>query len=321
MDTRPSVPTLVSVVAPAYRCATCIPELHRRVQAAFEEVPGIDFELLLVDDGSPDPDWARIQELAVTDTRVKGIRLARNFGQHHAITAGIDHARGAWVVVMDCDLQDRPEEIPNLYRKAAGEGLDVVFAQRITRQDPCLKVFLSRCFNRVVNLLSSIPIDPTVGNFSIASAQVIRSYRRLRESSRAYGLGLLWCGYRVGYLPVEHGARFAGRTTYTFGRSLNLALESITSLSNKPLRLSIAVGFTMAAAAFLFGLFLIIRFLFWAIPVEGWTSTMVSLYFLSGMILAFLGILGLYVGKVFDEVKGRPIYLVRQFLNLESGED
>jgi dolichol-phosphate mannosyltransferase len=320
MEPDPPERILFSIVAPAYRCADCIAELHRRVQAAIAAIPGAEFELILVNDGSPDADWERIRELAAADPRVKGINLARNFGQHHAITAGIDHSRGDWVVVMDCDLQDRPEEIPRLYRKAVEEGFDVVFAQRFTRTDPALKVALSRCFHRVLNMLSTIPVDSTIANFSVATGQVIRSYRLLRESSRSYGLGILWCGYRVGYLPVEHGSRFAGRTTYTLRRSIHLALESITSLSNKPLRLAIGVGFTMSLAALVFGLVLIVRFLFWSIPVQGWTSTMVSLYFLSGVILAFLGILGLYVGKVFDEVKGRPIYLIRQTLNLERSD-
>jgi dolichol-phosphate mannosyltransferase len=289
------------------------------VREAIESIPGTHFELILVNDGSPDADWEQIRTLAATDPRVKGINLSRNFGQHHAITAGLDFARGDWVIVMDCDLQDRPEEIPRLYRKAIEGGFDVVFGQRMTRQDPLFKVFLSRCFGLVINALSNLKIDPTIGNFSIASSQVIDSYRQLRESSRSFGLGILWCGYRVGYLPIEHGSRYAGQSAYSLGRSVNLALESITSLSNKPLRLAVQVGFSISLAAFLYGLYLILRFLFLAIPVAGWTSTMVSVYFLSGMILAFLGILGIYVGKVFDEVKGRPIYLVRQTLNLDRG--
>lgn len=316
MDTSTHPPFLISVVAPAYRCADCIPELYRRVREACGTIEGADFELVLVNDGSPDADWERIRELAVADPRVKGINLVRNFGQHHAITAGVDHCSGNWVVVMDCDLQDLPEEIPSLYRKAVDEGFEAVFAQRTSRNDPALKVALSRCFSLLINSLSTIPIDSAISNFSIVSRQVADSYRQLRESSRSYGLGVLWCGYRTGYLPVEHGCRFAGRSAYNLRRSMHLALESITSLSNKPLRLAINIGFMMSMVAFLYGLYLIIRYLFWAIPAAGWTSTMVSVYFLSGMILAFLGILGLYVGKVFDEVKGRPIYIIRQTLNL-----
>ena len=311
---------LISIVAPAYRCADCIPELYRRIALAIGTLPGADFELILVNDCSPDEDWDRIQALAAADPRVKGINFARNFGQHHAITAGLDHTRGDWVVVMDCDLQDRPEEIPRLYRKATEDGFDVVFGQRINRQDPVLKRFLSRCFNRVINALSDLPIDPTIANFSISSGQVINSYRQLREASRSFGLAILWCGFKVGYLPIDHGARFAGKSAYNFSRSVHLALETITSHSNKPLRLAINLGFTMALIAFLCGLYLICRFLFLAIPVAGWTSIMVSIYFLSGLLLAFLGILGLYLGKVFDEVKARPIYIIRQTLNLAPGE-
>jgi polyisoprenyl-phosphate glycosyltransferase len=309
-------PTLVSIVAPAYRTAGCIPELHRRIQEAFAPLPETEFELILVNDHSPDPDWERIQELALADRRVKGLDLSRNFGQHHAITAGVDHASGDWVVVMDCDLQDRPEEIPRLLCRAREGGYDAVFAQRVQRQDGWIKVALSRGFHLLFNRLSSVPIDPTISNFSIASHQVICAYRSLRESSRAYNLAILWCGFRVGYLPVEHGARFSGTSAYTLRRSLRLAFDSITSLSNKPLRLASQVGITMSLGAFLYGTFLVIRFLLWAIPVEGWTSLMVSLYFLAGLLLAFLGILGIYLGKVFDETKGRPIYLVKSTLNL-----
>ena len=314
-------PTLISIVTPAYRCSTCIPELYRRVRVAIDIMPGTDFELILVNDASPDADWEKIAEIALGDPRVKGINLSRNFGQHHAIAAGIDHCSGDWVVVMDCDLQDRPEEIPRLYQKATKEGFDVIFGQRISRQDPVMKVFLSRCFYLFINSLSSIHIDPTISNFSIASSQVINSYRRLRETSRSYGLGILWCGYKIGYVPVEHGSRFSGRSSYSLGRSLHLALEAITSLSNKPLRLAINVGFGMSFTAFLYGLYLIFHYLFHAVPVAGWTSIIVSLYFLSGIILAFLGILGLYLGKVFDEVKGRPIYIVRKTLNFTSEEE
>lgn len=311
----------ISIVAPTYRCSTCLVELHRRIVSAFAGMPGSDFELILVNDGSPEDDWQRIEELAASDSRIKGINLSRNFGQHHAISAGVDHADGDWVVVMDADLQDRPEEIPRLYEKARAGDFDVVFAQRVFRQDPVMKVLLSRAFNLLINTLSSLPIDPTIGNFSIASRQVITAYRKLRESSRSYGLGILWCGFRVGYLPVEHGARFAGRSSYGLGRSIHLALESITSLSNKPLRMAINVGFSISFTAFLYGLYLILRYLFHAVPVPGWTSTVVSVYFLSGMILAFMGILGLYLGKVFDEVKGRPLYIIRKTLNFDREQD
>ncbi len=311
-------PFLLSIVTPAYRCEACIEELYRRVVEAVGGIPGASLELIFVNDGSPERDWEVISRLADLDPRVKGINLSRNFGQHHAIAAGMDHAQGDWIAVMDCDLQDQPEEIPRLFEHAWKEGWDVVFARRMDRQDTWLKVSLSRCFNRLVNTLSSLPIDPAISNFSIVTRQVADSYRRMRECSRSYGLGILWCGYKVGYVPVRHGSRFAGASAYSFGRSLQLAMESITSLSNKPLRMAINLGFGMATLAFLYGIYLIIRYLFWAIPVAGWTTITVSLYFLSGVILVVLGILGLYLGKVFDEVKARPIYLVRETRNVDG---
>lgn len=311
-------PTRLSIVSPAYCCAGCIPELYRRIKESIQQIQNLDFELILINDGSPENDWAEIQLLTSIDTRVKGINLSRNFGQHRAISAGIEYCSGDWIVVMDCDLQDRPEEIQALLMAALSGDYDVVFAQRISRQDPRLKVALSRVFYWLLNHLSTIPIDSRISSFSIAKRNVVEHYRSLKEGSHSYGLGILWCGFKVGYLPVQHGSRFTGDSTYTLARSMNLALEAITSLSNKPLSIAIRVGFIMAATAFIYGCFLILRYLFWAIPVEGWTSILVSIYFLAGIMLAFLGILGLYLGKVFDEVKGRPKYIIRESLNLDQ---
>lgn len=305
----------ISVVAPAYRCAECLPELCRRIKETVEKLSP-DFELIIVNDGSPDRDWEVVQELAAGDARVKGINLSRNFGQHHAITAGIDHATGDWVVVMDCDLQDPPEEIANLYRKATDEGFDIVLGRRAGRKDRWLKRLSSRIFKSAYNFLSDVQTDPAVANFSIASAKVIESYRRLREGDRSHGLTLLWCGFKTGYVDVKHAKRFAGQSAYNWHRSVQHALESVTSHSNKPLRMSIKLGLTMSFASFAFALYTFIRYWLRGVAVTGWTSLIVSLYFLGGMLMANMGILGLYLGKVFDESKNRPIYLVRDTLNM-----
>lgn len=307
----------ISIVTPAYRCAECLPELYRRLREVLEPLTP-NFEMIVVNDASPGNDWAVILQLAAADPRVKGVNFSRNFGQHHAITAGVDHASGDWVVVMDCDLQDRPEEIPRLYRKAVDEGFDVVFGRRIERKDTFLKKAVSRAFNKVYNLLSNIRIDPTICNFSISARRVMDNYRRLRESSRSHGLALLWCGFRVGYLDVDHAERFAGKTSYNLRRSINLAIESITSQSNKPLRLSIKAGFVMSGLSFLFALYIAVRKLFWDVPVSGWASTIVSMYFIGGLLMANIGVVGLYLGKVFDETKDRPIYIVRETVNIEE---
>ena len=308
-------PVEISVIAPAYKCRECIPELHRQLVAVLEPLAP-SFEIVLVDDGCPDGSWSAIQAVAAADPRVKAIGLSRNFGQHYAIAAGLHHSSGNWVVVMDCDLQDRPAEIPNLYRKAL-EGYDIVYAQRQERQDSWFKRALSRGFSILYNLLSDIHIDPRVANFSIAARPVIDSYCKLKEMNRSYHLNLRWLGYRTAYLPVEHASRFAGTTAYNLRRGFQLAVESIASQSNKPLVLSIRAGFLMAGSALLVAMFYVVEYLRHGITVSGFTSLIVSVYFIGGLILANMGVLGLYLGKVFNEVKERPLYVVKETINFD----
>jgi polyisoprenyl-phosphate glycosyltransferase len=307
---------VLSVIAPCYRCAACVPELVRRLHASLRPLTE-SYEIILVNDASPENDWEAIAAAAREDRRVKGVNLSRNFGQHHAITAGVDAATGDWIVVMDADLQDQPEEIPKLYAFAKENGYDVVFGRRADRRDAPLKKLGSRMFNGALNRLSDVRLDPTVANFSIASRLVMGAYRRLRESSRSHGLTLLWCGFRVGYLDVDHASRYAGETSYSLRRMVKLAIETITSRSNRPLYYSVYFGFLMAGASFLFGLTLIVRYLIWGVPVTGWSSLIVSLFFIGGLLMANMGVVGLYLGRVFDEIKGRPIYIVRERLNFE----
>jgi len=308
----------ISVVSPVYKCGDCVAELHRQLVAVLEPlVPS--FEIILVNDGCPANSWEAVRAVAALDTRVKAINLSRNFGQHYAIAAGVHHCSGNWLVVMDCDLQDRPAEIPNLYRKAL-EGYDIVYALRNNRRDKWMKRALSRCFASIYNVLSDIKIDPSACNFSIASRQVIESYCRLKELNRSYHLLLRWLGFRYTYLQVEHSNRYAGRSAYNIRRGILLAIESVTSQSNKPLILSIRAGFLMSGSAVLVGLYNVQRYLRHGIGVTGWTSMIVSLYFIGGLILANLGLVGLYMGKVFNEVKERPLYLIKETLNFQSDE-
>lgn len=308
----------ISVVAPVYKCGDCVAELQRRLSAALETVVA-DFELVLVNDGCPENSWAQVADLAASDKRVKAINLSRNFGQHYAIAAGVHYSSGRWVVVMDCDLQDRPEEIPRLYRRAQ-EGYDIVYALRRSRQDRWSKRIISVAFSALYNLLSDIQLDPRACNFSIARRPVIEAYCRLKELNRSYHLLLRWLGFRDCYLEVEHAERFAGRSAYNLRRGFLLAIEAITSQSNKPLVLSIRSGFLMSASALMVGLYFGFRYFFSGVGVEGWTSVIVSIYFIGGLLLANLGVLGLYLGKVFNEVKERPLYVVRETLNFGPPE-
>ncbi|MFC1818491.1 glycosyltransferase family 2 protein [Thermodesulfobacteriota bacterium] len=309
----------ISVVAPLYRCSECISELCMRLISNLEKI-NPNFEIILINDASPDNDWEILLKEASTDSRIKGINLTRNFGQHHAITAGLDVAEGEWVVVMDADLQDQPEEIENLYAKAQ-EGYDVVFGVMGMRQDGFFKKFMSLLFRLVYTSLSEVKPRPATSNFSIISREVIKNFRRIRDESRAYALIILWMGYKTGYVTVKHSKRFAGQTTYSLRKSMGFAIDSIVSQSSRPLRLSIEIGFIVSALSLLLGLWLIFRHFFLGIAVPGWASIMVSLYFIGGMIFANMGVIGIYLGKIFDETKGRPLYIVRETINFPASTE
>lgn len=311
----------ISVVAPAYRCADCIGEMHRRLTDVMRGL-GVTYELIFVEDGSPQDDWARISEVCRADARVRGIRLSRNYGQHFAITAGLDHARGDWVVVMDCDLQDRPEEIPKLWAKAQ-EGWPVVLARRAQRVDSLYRRLVSLAFAKAYSWLGDINVDHTVANFSICSRRVIDSVCRFRERNRSFPMFLHEVGFAKATVDVEHAARHAGESAYTLSRLFDFAVQSIVSRSNKPLRLSIRFGFVLALGSLVYAGFIVFRYLTHQVPVQGWASLAVLVSFLGGLGFANLGILGLYLGKVFDETKGRPLYVIDTMLNgeLEASDE
>jgi glycosyltransferase involved in cell wall biosynthesis len=311
-------PVEISVVSPVYKCGNCVAEMHRQLIAVLEPLVS-SFEIVLVNDGCPDNSWDDILAVAAQDVRVKAIDLSRNFGQHYAIAAGVHYSSGNWVVVMDCDLQDRPAEIPRLYRKAL-EGYDIVYALRSERHDPWIKRTLSRAFSVVYNLLSEVKLDTRACNFSIASRQVIDGYCRLKELNRSYHLLLRWLGFHSTYLVVEHADRFAGKSAYNWRRGFLLAVESITSQSNKPLVMAIKTGFLMAGSAMAAGAIFVIRYFTLGVGVAGWTSVIVSIYFIGGLLLANLGVIGLYLGKVFNEVKVRPLYMVKEEVNFDEAE-
>jgi glycosyltransferase involved in cell wall biosynthesis len=298
----------ISVVTPVYRAEGCLRELYARLVAALETITG-DFEIVMVEDCGGDRSWEIIGELADADPRVKGLQFSRNFGQHYGITAGLDHCDGDWVVVMDCDLQDRPEEIPRLYAKAL-EGYDVVLALRGRRSDSAFKRLASRTFYRLFSYLSEMDYDGDAGNFRIISRKVATNCRRMREQLRFFGGLVHWMGFPTAAIEVQHGSRHEGRSTYSFRKLWKLAGETIIAYSDKPLRLSIRFGFLMSLFAFAGGMFILVRALLYGSPVVGWPSLFVSLYFLGGIIISILGILGIYLGKTFDEAKKRPLYIV-----------
>lgn len=303
-------PISISIVIPVYGCSECLKSLYLRLVRTLSTITE-DFEIIMINDESPGDEWKVIKNLAQKDERVKGINLSRNFGQHKAITAGLDYAQGDWVVVMDCDLQDQPEEIIKLYNKAQ-EGYDIVFGKRYQRKDSYLKQVGSKLFYKCYNYFTESEIDDSVANFSIVSSNVVEKLRMLREQNRTYPLFVNWVGFKRANINIEHAPREEGKSSYTLQKLINLAIDSIVSQSNKPLKISIKFGFLLSLLSLFYAAWLIIRYFVYSIPVEGWTSVMVSIYFIGGLMFANMGILGLYIGKTFDEAKNRPLYLVKE---------
>jgi polyisoprenyl-phosphate glycosyltransferase len=304
----------ISVVIPVYHAEQMLPTLCRRLVESLS-VLGSSYEIILVDDRSPDNGWAVMREMTQIYSAITAVRLSRNFGQHYAITAGLDFARGEWTVTMDCDLQDRPEEILRLL-ETAEQGYDVVLARRNTRIDSAPKRLLSRVFYGLFNFLSGYRIDPSVGSFRIMRRPVVEAYRSMRESARLFGGMIEWLGFETTYVDVQHGGRLEGKSSYTFRKLIRLALDGIISFSNRPLYFSIAVGILMSFVSAAVAIGLIATYLLHpGGGVPGWPSLFMVTTFIGGLILMNLGILGIYVGRIYDQTKGRPLYIVDQIVD------
>jgi len=305
--------THISVVSPVYRGEKMVSELVRRNVEALRTITE-DYEIILVNDCSPDESWLEIEKECARNPKVKGLNLSRNFGQHYAITAGLTYATGEWVVVMDCDLQDRPEEIPNLYKKAK-EGYDIVFARKTVKHVGWWKRFSSKAFHAVFDWLSGAHSDSTIGNFGIYKKCVIDEYNRMPEQARAFKFLVEHLGFNRGTIDVVQDERAEGKSSYSLQKLLKLSFDVIISNSNKPLRMAVGLGFGMSFLSFLLAAYNVIAKLLGIIIVEGYTTTVFSIWFVGGLLLFVMGILGLYIGKIFDQVKGRQLFVVRDKVN------
>ena len=301
--------TYISVITPVYGCKTCLHELYSRLRETLERITP-DFEIILVNDDSPDDAWQTIIDLAQKDTRVKGINLSRNFGQHYAITAGLDYCKGEWIVVMDCDLQDQPEEIIKLHNEALN-GYQIVYAQRIKRNDTWLKRGSSKLFYAILSYLTDTNQDPTIANFGIYHKKVIDSIRNMGDYHRYFPTMVRWVGFKHTKISVSHAKRVDDHTSYSFKKLSHLAIDIILSFSDKPLRMTVKFGFIISCLALIFAIYNLILFFNNKMLVPGFTSLIISVWFLSGLIILVLGVVGLYIGKAFDKVKGRPTYLIK----------
>lgn len=305
----------ISIISPIYKGEKMLDELVSRIESSVETFTD-KYEIILVNDSSPDDSWTQITEICARDKKVKGINLSRNFGQHYAITAGLTESVGEWVIVMDCDLQDRPEEIPNLYRKVQ-EGYDTVFAQRMERKDGFLKRLSSTLFNATFAFLTDQEQDKTVGNFGIYSRQVIDAVLSMGDSVRWFPIMVKWVGFKIGYMPVEHAERAEGKSSYSIRRLLSVASDNMIAFSNKPLRLMLQFGFCVVVISVLVALFYLVRYLSGGIAVDGFTTMVISMWLLGGIIIMLIGMTGIYVGKTFDKAKGRPLFIIRDKINID----
>lgn len=304
----------ISVIVPLYRCAETIKELNKRTQLVFE-LMNIDGEIIYVDDASPQNDWELVTCLAEHYPNIKGVSFSRNFGQHFAITAGLKFASGDYMVVMDGDLQDRPEHIVDFYKKIK-TGFEVVLGRRINRQDEPMKRYASKFYYKFLGAISGNSVDATTCNFGMYSRKVIDIYNKVSEQDRFFPFFIRWMGFSISYIDVQHDTRKAGQTAYTFSKLFDLALNGLVSHSNKPLQYSISVGIIMAILSIVLGCYFLGKKIFFDIPVQGWSTIVVSLFFIGGLLMANMGIIGIYIGKIYDETKRRPLYIIDKVIGL-----
>ncbi len=302
-------PPELSVVVPVYDEEAVLPELHRRLKAVMTSCAP-NHEILYVDDGSHDQSPTILLALAASDPRVRVLRFSRNFGHQAAVTAGIEYARGAAVVIIDADLQDPPEVIPELVAQWRA-GHEVVSAVRAVREgENPVRLALIKIFYRVIKRISSVDLTPDVGDFRLLDRRVADALNHLPERNR-YVRGLVrWLGFRHVEVPYRRAGRYAGTTKYPYVKLVRLALDGITSFSTVPLTLVTYLGFAVSCLSVLLVLYALWgRYLAGRTP-EGWTSVFVAVAFLSGIQLVAIGVLGAYVGRIFEEVKARPLYIV-----------
>lgn len=306
--------TRLSVITPVLNEYSIISILISEIKIGCEKITN-DYEIIIVDDGSTDETWNRIKTEASTETRIKGLRFSRNFGQHYAITAGLEFSKGDYVVVMDGDMQDNPAVIPNLYQKAQ-EGYEIVFVSRQNRPESLVYRLFQKLYYVLLRFLSGINFDSSEANFSILSRKVVEAYKTIPEQARFYGSTVKWLGFKRTSIKANHGSRFAGLPSYTFRKRVNLAMDVVVAFSNRPLKAAIIFGAILASVSVISMGLLFYNSLKYGFVVTGWASLMVTIIFSTGSLMTVLGILGVYLGRVFHEVKSRPLYIVDEVTNI-----
>jgi glycosyltransferase involved in cell wall biosynthesis len=299
----------ISVVIPVLNEEAIVSELLTRVLQTIKKIsPNI--EVIIIDDGSTDKTWKEITDFTLKNSNIRGIKLSRNFGHHYAISAGLQYANSDWVVVMDGDLQDRPEVITDLYNEAS-KGFDIVFVSRTNRPESLYYRFLQKLFYMILRMLSGVNFNSQQANFSIISNKVVDSFNKFPEYSRFYGSTLNWLGFTRSSINANHGTRKSGRSSYTLKKRVKLAADVILSFSDRPLHFAIYLGVISSSAALMLMTWIVYRFVNVGFSVEGWPSLMAILLLIGGIILIILGIIGSYLSRIFLQVKARPLFLIQ----------
>ncbi len=309
---------LLSVVVPCFNEQACLAETHARLTATLERIPALGFELIYVDDGSSDDTLGLLRGIQSSDTRVRVISLSRNFGHETASTAGIEHAAGDAVVLIDADGQDPPEVIAEMVERWQ-EGAEIAYGVRLGRDgEPLSKRLTSRVFYRVLERLSDAPVSRDTGDFRLMDRVVVDAFLAMPEYNRFVRAMVDWTGYRRAAVPFERAKRSGGRTNYSLGRRSSLAATAISSFSNAPLRLATWLGLLAAFVALLGIVFALVGRIFNDASVGGWASMFIAVMFLGGTQLVCIGVLGEYIGRIYSEVKRRPLYVTKERLGFDD---
>lgn len=302
----------ISIVSPVYNAGLFIDALKERLVESLKKM-AVSFEIVLVDDGSSDDSWEKITKICAAEKNIKGIKLSRNFGQHNAVTAGLNEASGNYIVIIDCDLQNDPGDISQLYQTILS-GYDIVFTKRKSRSHSLVKSFNAWLYNRVFRLFSDANFSIDLGSMVIFSNKVKSEFLKIKDKDRLYLQLLKWLGFTSTTVEVEHHKRYAGTSGYTFLKLLNIGLQGWTSHSKKLLMFTIYGGLLLSFLSFCVGISIFIRYFFHSFQ-PGWPSIFVAITFSTGIIMLSIGILGIYIGKIFEQVKDRPLYIIDEKLN------
>lgn len=303
----------LSVVVPVYGCPGAVEPLCQRLKAALTKITS-EYEIILVNDGCPKNSWREIEKVCADDKKIVGINLSRNFGQVNATNAGIEYSTGEYVVLLDCDLQDPPEAILQIYEKIQ-EGYDIVFVGRENRKDNFLVKFLSKQFYNVYNYMVEGYYNPDMGNYCIVRRMVVDEYCALPEHNKSFTTILSWMGYRSTMVMIEAEERLEGKSSYNMRKKIDLAINMITFQSNKPLQFFIKLGSIIGVLSLFYILYqMIIYFVVGGAP-SGWMSLIAVVSLLGGIQLVSLGVIGIYIGNIFNETKNRKAYFIQEIIN------